>query len=166
MTKMFSEQGLIKDTYSPLSDLSELSSLSDILVSERLWNNHSALLSEHKGKLGLQLSTDTKLEELSSIESLDLIDICFPVFTDGRGFSMASILRESYGYSGELRASGVIILDQLLFLSRCGFSSFLLDEQLSIHDVLNFLEVNSVFYQAGADKSVPLYRRRTFTDPV
>ena len=60
------------------------------------------------------------------LATLPLIAIRFPVFTDGRGYSLARLLRGRHGYAGELRAVGDVLRDQLYFLQRCGFDSFAL----------------------------------------
>ena len=60
------------------------------------------------------------------LERIALIAIAFPAFSDGRGFSSARLLKERYGYTGEIRAVGHFILDQMPFLERCGVDSFLI----------------------------------------
>ena len=87
-----------------------------------------------------------------------LIAVNFPRFVDGRGYSIA-LLRERYGYSGELRAIGDVLPDQLQFMKRCGFDAFALrpDKDATKAARLNFF---SQTYQAAADTDVPLFRRR------
>ena len=63
---------------------------------------------------------------LPHLDRLALVAIHFPVFTDGRGYSLARLLRSRHGYTGELRAVGDVLRDQLYFLQRCGFDSFAL----------------------------------------
>jgi uncharacterized protein (DUF934 family) len=58
------------------------------------------------------------------LEGIKLIVLDFPKFTDGRAYTQARLLRERLGYTGELRASGAVYVDQLPFLLRCGFDSF------------------------------------------
>ena len=60
------------------------------------------------------------------VQTLPIIAVQFPVFTDGRGYSHGKMLRDRLGYTGELRATGDVLRDQIYFLSRCGFSSFAL----------------------------------------
>jgi uncharacterized protein (DUF934 family) len=77
--------------------------------------------------LGIVLSSDAKPEQLAPfVEQIDLIAVEFPKFRDGRGFTIARYLRERLGFSGELRAVGHVIPDQLDALAACGFSSILL----------------------------------------
>jgi uncharacterized protein (DUF934 family) len=75
--------------------------------------------------LGVEVPSDTAPETLVKfLPSLALVQVEFPKFRDGRGFSIARSLREKYAYTGDIRATGHFIPDQFLFLQQCGFSSF------------------------------------------
>ncbi|SFU28533.1 DUF934 domain-containing protein [Halomonas korlensis] len=89
-----------------------------------------------------------------------LIAIDFPKFTDGRGYSLARLLRERYAYRGEIRAIGDILVDQLFFLTRCGFDGLSLREDQWLEDALRNLKIFSRAYQPGVDQPEPLFRRR------
>lgn len=110
---------------------------------------------------GVWLNSDDEVEALSGRYSeLPCIAIHFPAFMDGRGFSSARMIREHYGYRGPLRALGRIIPEQLLFLARCGFDSFVVDAERNIPDPRVYFDEFSVNYQASADQPEPLFRRR------
>lgn len=94
------------------------------------------------------------------LDQLALVTINFPVFTDGRGFSYARDLRER-GYTGELRAGGQFIRDQLTYLKRCGFDAFQLANEAELEAALLSLDDFSVYYQAASDQPLPLFRRRS-----
>ena len=87
------------------------------------------------------------------------VDIAFPTFTDGRGYSAARILREE-GFTGELRAVGDVLVDQIAFMRRCGFDAFAPD------DPLDPMEVEAAFarfpevYQSAADDRTPIWSLR------
>lgn len=108
------------------------------------------------------LASDVELtaELAAELASAPLIAIDFPVFTDGRGYSTARLLRERYGYQGEIRAVGDVLIDQLFYLSRCGFDAFSLREDQIVEDALRALKTFSRSYQPGVDSSEPLFRRR------
>jgi uncharacterized protein (DUF934 family) len=108
------------------------------------------------------LASDVELtvELAAELASAPLIAIDFPVFTDGRGYSTARLLRERYGYQGEIRAVGDVLIDQLFYLSRCGFDAFSLREDQVIEDALQALGAFSRSYQPGVDCTEPLFRRR------
>ena len=88
------------------------------------------------------------------------VDVNFPKFTDGRGYSIARLLRERYGYRGELRAVGDVQRDQLFYLSRVGFDAFLLREGEDPGAALAALADFSEAYQASVERPLPLFRRR------
>ncbi|MGO2131788.1 MAG: DUF934 domain-containing protein [Halomonas sp.] len=108
------------------------------------------------------LASDVELtaELAAELASAPLIAIDFPVFTDGRGYSTARLLRERYGYQGEIRAVGDVLIDQLFYLSRCGFDAFSLREDQVVEDALRALKTFSRSYQPGVDSTEPLFRRR------
>ncbi|WP_414901905.1 DUF934 domain-containing protein [Sphingomonas flavalba] len=90
---------------------------------------------------------------------LALVEVSFPRFRDGRGYSSARILREA-GYTGELRAEGDVLVDQLLFMRRCGFDSFAPAQPLDPEVVQASLERYRNVYQTAADRSVPVWNLR------
>ena len=96
---------------------------------------------------------------LEALADIRVVAINFPVFTDGRGFSYARELRER-GYSGELRAVGQCIPDQLHYLTRCGFNAFQPESEDDLAQALVSLKGFSEHYQAAIDNPQPLFRRR------
>ncbi|ABE59244.1 MULTISPECIES: DUF934 domain-containing protein [Chromohalobacter] len=108
------------------------------------------------------LASDTELtpELATQLLGAPLIAIDFPKFTDGRGYSLARLLRERYGYQGQIRAVGDVLIDQLYYMSRCGFDAFWLREDQIVEDALNALDTFSLSYQPGTDTPEPLFRRR------
>ena len=75
----------------------------------------------------------------------------FPRFTDGRAYSQARLLRGRLGFTGELRASGDVLRDQLLFMQRCGFDAFAVGERAVAEDWLKAFREFDVFYQPAED---------------
>jgi uncharacterized protein (DUF934 family) len=93
------------------------------------------------------------------LDRLALIEIAFPKFRDGRGYSSARILREA-GYTGELRAQGDVLVDQIAFMKRCGFDSFAPECSLNQADVEAALSRFEHVYQGAADTAVPVWKLR------
>ena len=89
------------------------------------------------------------------------VEISFPKFGDGRGFSIARLLRERYGYKGELRAVGQVARDHLLYMESCGFDAFLLREGEDAAQALAGFDDFSEAYQTSVARPLPLFRRRT-----
>ena len=117
--------------------------------------------------IGVWLDAEQEPEALAGdIKSLQHLAVNFPTFMDGRGFSIARLIRERYQFSGELRAIGHIVPDQLFYLSRCGFDAFCLDALALDHDaeeshkLEDYLATFSVTYQACVNEQQPLFRRR------
>jgi uncharacterized protein (DUF934 family) len=105
--------------------------------------------------------TDDLGDFAQRIGSLNVIAVNFPKYGDGRGYSIARLLRERYGYKGELRAVGVVARDHLQQMAQCGFDSFLLREGEDAQEALAAFDDFSEAYQASAAQPVPLFRRRT-----
>ncbi len=93
------------------------------------------------------------------LDRLKLIEVSFPRFRDGRGYSSAQILREN-GYTGELRAEGDVLVDQLLFMRRVGFDSFAPAAPMDPAVVETTLARYEASYQSAADHAVPVWKLR------
>ena len=96
---------------------------------------------------------------LPHLGRIALIEIAFPKFRDGRGYSSARILREA-GYTGELRAEGDVLVDQIGFMRRCGFDSFAPARPLDMAAVERALARFAHVYQPAADGAVPVWKLR------
>jgi uncharacterized protein (DUF934 family) len=90
---------------------------------------------------------------------LQLVAVDFPTFTDGRGYSIATLLRR-LGYRGEMRAIGDVLVDQLFMLKRVGFTSFALRVDQDDAAAVAALQTYSDVYQAASDHALPYFRRR------
>ena len=88
------------------------------------------------------------------------IAVDFPAFTDGRGYTIARLLRERYGYTGEIRAVGDVLVDQLDYMRRCGFSAMALRDDQHPEDALRALNAFSVRYQTDVKERQALFEKR------
>ena len=102
---------------------------------------------------------DDARDLLPHLERVALVEVNFPAFGDGRGYSSARILREA-GYDGELRAVGDVLVDQLAYMRRCGFDAFEPDQQLDKDDVQAAMERWPEVYQSAADDRTPIWTKR------
>jgi uncharacterized protein (DUF934 family) len=93
------------------------------------------------------------------LDRVRLVEVDFPRFRDGRGYSSARILREE-GYAGELKAVGDVLVDQLLFMRRCGFDSFAPDSPIDLEVAARELARYDFVYQQAADEVVPVWKLR------
>ena len=93
------------------------------------------------------------------LDRLALIEVSFPSFRDGRGYSSARVLREA-GYTGELRAAGDVLVDQIGFMRRCGFDSFAPEAPIDQATLTASLARFPHVYQPAADGAVPVWKLR------
>ena len=96
----------------------------------------------------------------ADLERIPLVAIQFARFNDGRGYSIARLLRQRYGYRGELRAIGDVLRDQLFYMKRVGFDAFALRADQDVDAALHAFADFSETYQAAVDQPLPLFRRR------
>jgi uncharacterized protein (DUF934 family) len=110
--------------------------------------------------VGVRLSPEDDPAELAPyLDKLTLIEVDFPKYTDGRGYSQAQLLRRRYGYEGELRAVGQVLTDQILYMHRSGFDAYD-TARADLSSVLKALEEYSDVYQPAADGRVSVFRKR------
>ena len=102
---------------------------------------------------------DEARDLLPHLDRLRLIEVNFPVFGDGRGYSSARILREA-GYTGELRAVGEVLVDQIAFMRRCGFDAFAPEAPLDPADAEAAWHRYSEVYQPTTDGRAPIWAKR------
>jgi uncharacterized protein (DUF934 family) len=130
-----------------------------VIVPLKVWQTQRAAL-EGRAELGVWLASDERPEELKDdLARFAVIAIDFPKFGDGRGYSLAYLLRARLGYTGELRAIGDVLRDQLFYMQRVGFDAFAVRADKNIHDALKSLTDFSEPYQTSWDQKQPLYRR-------
>lgn len=119
------------------------------------------------GELGLWLESFEPVEDLlqsvDDINALPVIAVNFPRFADGRGFSIATLLRTRYDYRNEIRAIGDVLRDQLYFMKRCGFDAYAVRADRSADEALASLRDFSEPYQGAVDNPLPVWRRYTRT---
>lgn len=133
----------------------------DIIVPLGTWLDQRDALLSRAGRLGIWLdSHEDPAQVASDLQHFALIAVNFPKLGDGRGFSIARLLRERHGWQGELRAIGYVLRDLMFDLSRCGFDAYSLREGEDPQAALSAFDDFSEGYQTSVDRPQPLYRRR------
>ena len=133
----------------------------DYLLPLGLWLERRAELLGRPGKPAVWLDSHEEPEAIAAdVGRFEVIAVNFPKFQDGRGFSIARLLRERYGYRGELRAIGHITRDHLYYMEGCGFDAFELREGEDAGEALAAFGAFSEAYQASVTRPLPLFRRR------
>ena len=141
----------------------------DWMVPLALWQEQRAQLSQRSGDGGrsgvLLENTDDPRVLADDFDPLALIAVRFPKFTDGRGYSIARLLRR-LGWKGELRAVGDVMRDQLFYMTRCGFDAFELREDQDAQVALAAFSDFSAPYQPAIDDGVRLGTARAESKPA
>jgi len=163
MAQIIWQRALIEDSWQLFEQGSTapLPAGGDVIVPLDAWLLARETFVARSGRVGVWLNPDADPAALApDLSRVSLIAIRFPHFSDGRGYTLARLLRERYGYRGELRAIGDVTRDQLFYLSRCGFDAFALRADQNSVDALAALDDFSEAYQASVERPVPLFRRR------
>lgn len=143
----------------------EIPASGKILVPFSVWRERKPELTARldKGELGVWLATHEPVETLAEFEPdlniFPLIAVYVERFADGRIFSIGTLLRTRYAYKNGLRAIGDVLRDQLFFLKRCGFDSYLIRADRSAEEALASLKDFSEPYQGAIDEKRPAWRR-------
>jgi len=143
---------LVDDDWRFVGDDEALSIEGAVVVSLKRWTAERDSLLQRGAPLGVRLEPADLVETLApDLARLALIQIDFPKFNDGRGYSTARLLRQRYRYPGELRAVGRVLRDQLLYLHRCGFDAFEIAREDAIETWIKAVSEFGAWYQRGAD---------------
>ena len=168
---MFDVRYIIRDRAVVADDWQVLPAIADgaaaalpdgkLIVPLNVWLAQTDALAERKLPIGIWLdSNQDPVEIANAVNSFAVIAVNFPKFADGRGYSIATLLRSRYGYKGELRAIGDVLRDQLFYMQRVGFNAFAVRADKDVHDALKALKDFSVTYQGSVVEPRPLYKRR------
>jgi uncharacterized protein (DUF934 family) len=130
-----------------------------VIVPLTVWQAQRATL-QKRTDVGVWIASDERPEALKDdISAFPVIAVDFPKFADGRGYSIAYNLRARLGFTGELRAIGDVLRDQLFYMQRVGFNAFATRPDRNIRDALKGLTDFSETYQTSWDQKTPLFRR-------
>ncbi len=159
MPKIIKDLNVVEDSWQVWRDTENLPSTGGYIVPFALWQTHKDAL-QALGEIAVFLASDQSPKLLGAdISRFALIAVDFPKFADGRGFSYGRELREQHGFTGELRAIGDFMRDQLFFLKRCGFNSFALESDELDEALASFNDFSDA-YQPSIDQALPAFRRR------
>lgn len=131
-----------------------------LTVSLARWCAEADTLSQRNSLIGVRLMPEDEPAELMPwLDKLQLIEVSFPKYTDGRGYSQAQLLRRRLGYRGELRAVGHVLRDQILYMHRSGIDAYQ-TSRANLSSVLEALDEYSDVYQPAADARPSVFARR------
>jgi uncharacterized protein (DUF934 family) len=156
------KQGRITtDLFVHVIDGAELPDDGAILIpATRFLEDPEAVL-KRTGKVGVIWPNNRDLDDLVPyLDRLAAVALVFPSFRDGRAYSQARLLRERHGYDGEMRATGQVLRDQFVFMSRAGFDAFEVKKDADADAFAETVKRYSVFYQPTGDGRVTALNRR------
>lgn len=134
----------------------------DVIVTLRSFLEDQTSATPQREDVGIRLRPDDDPGLLANnLDAVSLIEVEFPKYTDGRGYSIAQLLRRRYGYSGELRAVGQVLRDQLLLMKRSGFDAVAFDHPDTEGVYAEAVGELSEVYQAAADGAMSIFLRRS-----
>ena len=152
---------IVEDQYVRVEDDAPLPDGVPVLLTAARFLADARELAERDAPVGVSWPNDRRIAELAPfVDRLALIALIFPKFKDGRAYSQARLLRERYGFRGELRAAGEVLRDQFQFLLRSGFDAFEVKKPADAAAFAQAAARFSVFYQPSADGRLPALRRR------
>jgi len=145
--QIIKDKQIVDDNWSYVADDAELND-GDISVSLARWKKDKQQLLKANGKIGVRIGPADSVEDIAAdLKDIQLIELDFPAFADGRIFSHAWLLRGRYNYQGEIRATGHFMRDQVYYLSRVGVNAFNLEKAEDLPVALSNLNDFSVNYQ-------------------
>lgn len=146
---------VIQDDWIRLDNNRAPGNLKKIIVTHDRLKNDWLQLRQISTEIGVELMVDAEVEEFAfCLADLKLILLPFASFADGRAFSQARLLRDRFGYEGDIRAIGEVVLDQLEFMRRCGFNQFELSEGADACQALQVFNEISIGYQLDMARKV------------
>jgi uncharacterized protein (DUF934 family) len=152
---------IVTDVFVHVADGTELPGDGAVLISAARFLEDPKMLSRRAGKTGVNWPNNRDLDDLVPyLDRLAAVALVFPTFRDGRAYSQARLLRERYGYEGELRATGQVLRDQFVFMQRAGFDAFEVKKQSDAEAFAATVQRYSVFYQPTGDGRVTALNRR------
>ena len=158
--QLVKDSKIATDAFVRVADDAEIPAGPVLISAARFLENPEVLL-QRSGSTGVIWPNNRDVDDLVPyLGRLAVIALVFPTFRDGRAYSQARLLRERYGYRGELRASGQVLRDQFVFMLRAGFNAFEVKKDSDAAAFLVTAKRYSVFYQPTGDGRVTALHRR------
>jgi uncharacterized protein (DUF934 family) len=152
---------IVADIFVHVPDGAELPGNGAVLVSAARFLEGPEALLRRSGELGVIWPNNRSVDDLvPRLDRLAAVALMFPTFRDGRAYSQARLLRERYGYGGELRATGQVLRDQFVFMLRAGFDALEARKQSDAEAFAVTAKRYSVFYQPTGDGRLTALHRR------
>lgn len=159
MPKLVKDKAIVDNDWVRVAAGEAIPETGNVLVNVADWADNAEALTARGAGLWLDSDQAPALIE-QEVNSIPVIAINFPAFADGRGYSYAYILRNEKAYTGELRAVGDVLRDQMFYMQRVGFNAFEVREDRDSVTAVDSLADFDTTYQASTDNSTPLFAKR------
>ena len=157
---------VVEDRFLRVADGEPVPEQGPVIVSAERFLADAGEFAQRQDAVGVIWPNNRNVAELEPhLANLTLIALVFPVYKDGRAYSQARVLRERFGFRGELRATGQVLRDQFLFLLRAGFDSFEVTKETDAAAFADSIRRFDVFYQPTGDGRATAFRRRLGRPP-
>lgn len=160
MQKIIKDGVIVDNDLVWIRDVKELASQEQTKAMVPLTHWLSDECADNTSAIWLNSDENTDVLAGKDLSNLQVIGINFPAFVDGRGFTYARLLRERYKFTGEIRALGHFIPDQLGYLLRIGFNAFQFEEAVNLENALKLHHPISAKYQGDVADPRPIFLRR------
>ena len=155
---LWRKDGFAEDIWTNVADGEAIPASGAIVVSAQRWSAEREALINRAYPVGVSIAAGKgAVDQLGEAADRPLVVLSFAKFADGRAFSLALLLRERHGFTGELRAGGDVLLDEIPMMLRCGFDSFEVSNEPTLRALRRgYLPGGSLFYQPSlAPHEVP-----------
>lgn len=157
MPQLLKDARPVADSWAAVADEADALPDGPAVISLERWRRDRETLTGRNAPLGVRLKSHQLAGDIAEdLSRFGLVVLEFPKFRDGRAFSVARELRERYGFAGEIRASGHVIADQYLFLTRTGFDTVEVPDGANLEHWRHALDEVTVAYQPGVRDDSPL----------
>ena len=151
---------IVEDRWTRLDDAAPLVD-GPVVISLERWLEGREDLARRNGPLGIVLTgAETPEQIVDDLDRFALVCLDFPKFTDGRAYSAARLLRERYGFKGEIRATGNVLRDQYPLMRRCGFDAFEVVDGIDVAAWISSDRAVTAPYQPAADGVQAIWAKR------
>jgi uncharacterized protein (DUF934 family) len=156
VTQLLRNGALVEDRFLDVTALDSIPPTGAVMVSLAQWQANLDALIARREPIAIRLKSDQHPEIIADdLDHFAAIALEFPIFKDGRAYSYARLLRERWGFTGELRAVGDVLLEQLHFMQRVGFDAFELKATDPVAEWQTAMAEFTTWYQATGDGRVP-----------
>ncbi len=161
MTKIIRDRQIVEDDWISLADDAPLPSSGRVILSLKRWEESRDALKTGDAVVGVRIPNTADVVQLwPTLQDRPLIAVEFPAFGDGRAFSQARVLRERFGFKGEIRAVGDVMRDQIFYMQRCGINAMAPRADQDLQACLAAFRDFTTPYQGAADRQISIFQRR------